>query len=101
MKKSLILILIASTLSGCSWLRPHKMDIEQGNIIMPQDTSKLRIGMTESQVQAIMGTPVLMHIFTADRMEYVYTSKKGYNKMEEKRLTCIFVHGRLREIQQG
>ena len=99
MKKSLILILIGLTLSGCSLFRIHKMDIQQGNIIKPEEVSQLHKGMTEDQVKAIMGTPVLMNVFTEDRMEYVYTFKKGYGEMQEKRVICIFVNGRLRDIQ--
>ncbi|TAK76446.1 MAG: outer membrane protein assembly factor BamE [Gammaproteobacteria bacterium] len=98
MKKSLILIWIGLTLSGCSLFRIHKMDIQQGNIIKQDEVKQLHTGMTQAQVKDIMGTPVLMNIFTPDRVDYVYTFKKGYGDMMEKQVTCHFVHGRLKEI---
>lgn len=101
MKKNLILILIGLTLTGCSIFRTHKMDIQQGNIITQEDVSRLHVGMTKNQVIEVMGSPMLVNIFTPNRVDYVYTFKKGYGNMEEKRLTCTFVHGRLREIQQS
>lgn len=97
MKKLISLVLIGLTLSGC-FLRTHKMDIEQGNIISQQDVSRLRLGMTEHEVKQIMGDPVLVNIFAANRLDYVYTYQRGYSNMLETRVICIFKHGRLTEI---
>ena len=87
-------------LTGC-FLRPHKMDIEQGNVFTLEEVSKLKPGMSESQVKGIMGTPVLVNIFTPNRMEYVYTFQPGHQNRLEKRVSCIFVAGRLQEIKQS
>jgi outer membrane protein assembly factor BamE len=100
MKNAMTLLLLALSLSGCASLRVHKVDVIQGNIISSADVSRLHRGMSESQVQDIMGTPMLTNLFTTDRLEYVYTYKKGYSAMQESRVSCIFSHGRLVDIVQ-
>jgi outer membrane protein assembly factor BamE len=98
MKKIISFILIASTLSGCSVFRPHKTEVAQGNIISQQEVNQLHHGMSESQVKAIMGTPLLVNVFTPSRVDYVYTIQEGYNDRQTQHLTCIFRNGRLQEI---
>jgi outer membrane protein assembly factor BamE len=75
------------------------MDIEQGNIITPQIASQLHPGMSEAQVQSIMGAPLLINTFTVNQMNYVYTFKPGYGTLQEKRITLIFKAGRLARIE--
>jgi len=98
MKKIISLVLIGFILSGCSLFRIHKRDIAQGNIITQGEVSRLHIGMTPLQVKEIMGNPVLVNIFSNERLEYVYTFQPGYGNRVEKRLICLFQYGRLREI---
>lgn len=90
MKKIIILLLITLNLSSCSFLRPHKIDIEQGNIITQYEINKLRKGMTKSQVKQVMGTPMIANIFNENRSDYVYTFQAGGKEMQIKRLICIF-----------
>lgn len=99
MKKLLILFLIGSILSGCGLFRVHKLDIEQGNIITPEEVRKLHYGMSESQVKQVMGNPVLINLFSKNRLDYVYTFQPGYGRKLEKRLVLMFRYGVLREIQ--
>lgn len=101
MKKIISLALMGLLLSGCSFLRPHKMDVEQGNIFSQEDISELRPGMNETQVRNIMGNPVLENIFADNRLEYVYTYQPGYGQRTEKRVICIFQNGSLKEILRG
>jgi len=100
MKKMIPLVLLAIILSGCSWLRPHKMDIEQGNIITANEVTQLHAGMSETQVQEIIGSPILVNIFSPTRVEYVYTFQTGYGNMTIKRVSCVFYRGRLQTIQK-
>lgn len=97
MKKMISLLLIGFILTGCSFVRIHRMDIEQGNVITEAHLNQIHRGMTEAEVKNIMGEPVLTNIFTRARVEYVYTYQPGYGMREEKRLTCIFRHGILQE----
>jgi outer membrane protein assembly factor BamE len=102
MKKIISLALIISfTLTGCSFFRPHKLDIVQGNVMTDENVSRLHPGMSESQVKVIMGTPVMVNIFSTNRFDYVFTNQPGHQNMTEKRVICTFVNGRLRDIQRG
>lgn len=92
------MIFLILILPGCSLFRVHKFDIEQGNILSQENVDQLRIGMTETEVQSMMGNPILINVFTPNRFSYVYSFQKGYEKMTVKRVILIFQSGRLREI---
>lgn len=94
-------MLVGLALSGCSLLRTHKLDIDQGNIITQENVARLHLGMSEAEVKQIMGNPVLVNIFSPNHLDYIYAFKPAYGEMQEKRLICIFQGGRLSEIQKG
>lgn len=98
MKKIISLALIALSLSGCSYMRVHKMDIEQGNIVTQENVSRLHKGMSKDQVKAIMGTPMLINVFTPNLVSYVYTFQAGYMPFKKSRITLLFERGKLHEI---
>lgn len=98
MKKLILIILVSCLFSGCALFRTHKHDIEQGNIITQEEVSRIHLGMSEYQVKEVMGTPLLINVFTPSRVAYVYTFQAGHDARQVKRLTCLFQHGRLREI---
>ena len=77
------------------------MDIEQGNIITQEEMSRLHNGMSFAQVRAVLGDPVLVNIFTPNRVEYVYWNKPAYGDLTEKRVSLIFVGGRLNQIERN
>jgi outer membrane protein assembly factor BamE len=96
MYKLITYFLLMLGLSGCGIV--HRPDIEQGNIITSEMVNQLHPGMSEMEVREVMGNAVLVNIFTPNRLDYVYTYQPGNGIRKEKRVTCIFVHGRLREI---
>jgi outer membrane protein assembly factor BamE len=83
MKTMRIVAVILFTLAAgaCSWVpRPfseYKIDIQQGNVLTQDMVAQLRPGLTKDQVRFILGTPVLMDMFHADRWDYVYRLQKG------------------------
>lgn len=89
--RSTVLILIgALLLGGCSFPRLYRATVQQGNVITQEMVDKLTPGMTRSQVAFIMGEPVLKGSFDANRWDYIYTVVlPGYYE-EEKRLTLYF-----------
>ena len=101
MKNLISFILIGGILSGCSLFHTHKIEIIQGNVITQEQVNELHHGMTENQVKAIMGTPLLVNIFTPNRIDYVYSYQNGYGQRSTQRLTCLFRHDRLDEIIRG
>lgn len=87
-------------LSSCSYLHIQKLPVTQGNIIERDMVNQLHTGMSESQVRDVMGNPVLVNLFTPNRIEYVYTYKRGVDPRIEKRVSCIFENGSLVDIQK-
>jgi len=85
----LTLVLSACLLSGC-FLKPHKIDIQQGNFLDQAAISKLKPGMTRSQVRFLMGTPMISDPFHPERWDYMYLDSKGGKLLAEKRLTLYF-----------
>jgi len=75
-------ILIAA-ISGCSTVprivHEYKIDIQQGNVLTQDMVAQLKPGLTKDQVRFVLGTPVLMDMFHANRWDYVYRYQKGSN----------------------
>lgn len=95
----LLAIIFLSVNLGACFLRPYHIDIQQGNILTPKDTSKVKPGMTSQQVQTLLGSPVLTNIFADGRMVYIYTLQLGYKKMHKRYLFVYFRLGRVTHIQ--
>jgi outer membrane protein assembly factor BamE len=68
-------------LSACSSVprivKEYRIDVQQGNVLTQEMVSQLRPGLTRDQVRFILGTPVLMDMFHANRWDYFYWLKKG------------------------
>ena len=85
-------------LSGCSWVpRPiseYKIDVQQGNVLTQDMVSQLKPGLTKDQVRFILGTPVLMDMFHANRWDYVYRLQKGSTgEVEMRKFSTFFDEG--------
>jgi outer membrane protein assembly factor BamE len=100
-----ILLFIPFLLAGCRLynpiekLRPHKIDIQQGNAITQEMVDKLKPGMTQSQVRFILGTPLVQDPFHPNRWDYFYRYVKGGVVTEERRITAVFEEGKLKGIE--
>jgi outer membrane protein assembly factor BamE len=105
-KNTLTATLLCVLISGCSGLPDmgfpgvHKMDIQQGNIITNDMVELLRSGMTRSQVQYVMGTPLIVDTFNDNHWDYVYQLQLGEGGSKEQKLRIIFVNDRVSEIQR-
>lgn len=69
---------------------PYRIDIQQGNFITPDMVQKLAVGQTREQVRFILGTPLLVDIFRANRWDYVFRSSKGWSEAEKRKLIVYF-----------
>jgi outer membrane protein assembly factor BamE len=87
--RALIACLACLALSSC-FLKPHKIDIQQGNYIDPEAIAKLKPGMTRSQVRFLLGTPLLTDAFHPDRWDYLFSDRRAGKLMQEHRLTLWF-----------
>ncbi|MBU0537621.1 MAG: outer membrane protein assembly factor BamE [Gammaproteobacteria bacterium] len=90
------------SLAACSSLEfpgVYRLPIDQGNIITQEMVDQLKIGMTRSQVEYVMGTPLVRDTFSPDRWDYVYTlNDRNNDKKEHHQLTVFFVDGKLSEF---
>jgi outer membrane protein assembly factor BamE len=91
----LLLVLACVSLSAC-FLRPHKIDVQQGNHIDPEAIAKLKPDMTRSQVRFLLGTPLLTDAFHPDRWDYLYIERRRGRLVQEHRLTLWFDGDRLK-----
>tara|TARA_B110000046_G_scaffold186022_1_gene231482 strand:+ start:7354 stop:7710 length:357 start_codon:yes stop_codon:yes gene_type:complete len=88
-------LLISLTLlaTGCSWIKfpgVHKVQITQGNIVDQEMIDKLLPGMTKSQVQFVLGTPLIADTFDQQRWDYLYTRLSPTDVKTEERVTIYF-----------
>ena len=85
-------------LSACSTLEfpgVYKLTIQQGNIVSQEMVDRLKPGMTRSQVQFVLGNPVLADSFEQDRWNYVYTIDIPGQAIIERELIIVFENDRL------
>jgi outer membrane protein assembly factor BamE len=88
-RSTLTLLLCAWSLSGC-FLKPHKIDVQQGNFLDQEAISKLKPGMTRSQVRFLLGTPLITDPFHPERWDYMFIDRKAGKLKEEQHLTLYF-----------
>ena len=72
---------------------PFRIDIQQGNFVTREMADKLAVGQTREQVRFILGTPLLVDIFHANRWDYVFRVAKGWNEPEKRKLIVFFDAG--------
>jgi len=61
--------------------------------------SRLKPGMSKSQVRFALGTPLLTDAFHADRWDYVYLLQKGGKVREKRTVTVVFVDDKLQRLE--
>jgi outer membrane protein assembly factor BamE len=88
-----LILTSALILSGC-----YRIPVPQGNILSAQTVSKVRPGMSPSQVITILGTPVLNNVFVNNELAYVYTFKQGTKHMYQKRVIVYFRNNRVTHV---
>ena len=89
-----VAVCLAAAFSGCSSVprvvNEYKIDVQQGNVLPQEMVSQLRPGLRKDQVRFILGSPVLMDMFHANRWDYVYRLKKGSTGAVEMRKFSVF-----------
>jgi outer membrane protein assembly factor BamE len=101
LKAHIVAPLLLILLAGCSNLEfpwVYKLTIDQGNIITQEMVNKLQPGMSRSQVQFVMGSPLIADPFHEDRWDYVYTLLDPKGKRTEQQLTVFFVDDKLSRL---
>jgi outer membrane protein assembly factor BamE len=84
-----LVISLISFLTACGSLL-YKSEIAQGNFVSKEQVAALKLGMPRLQVADILGTPLLVSVFHADRWEYVFNLKRQGIDTPSYKLTVYF-----------
>lgn len=96
-----ILSLMAVLLnSGCNSYDFSRREVQQGNLLPEQKISRLKLGMSKTEVAALMGTSLLSPLFNNNRWDYAYTWRRGNGPMEKRWLSLYFSKEHLTRIEQ-
>ena len=71
----------------------YRIDIQQGNLIEQADIDQVQVGMTRSQVQFLLGTPMVSDSFHRDRWDYAYYFRQGRSRDIERRWLVVYFDG--------
>jgi outer membrane protein assembly factor BamE len=96
-------LLCAALAAGCSsaptsgepvlgWFSPHRIDIQQGNVVTQDQLARVKPGMNRLQVRDALGTPLLTDTFHPDRWDYIFTLRQG-GKMVQRRNVVLYFDG--------
>jgi outer membrane protein assembly factor BamE len=80
--------------SGCI----HKIDIQQGNVVIQENLAKVKPGMSRAEVRTILGTPLLTDAFHANRWDYYFYNAKGGREVEKNRITVVFENEKVARV---
>ena len=83
------IVLAAVAVSGCV----YRMDVQQGNLLDAEQVDQVEVGMTRSQVRFLLGTPMVIDCFDADRWDYVYSLRRGHEREVQKRHLVVWFDG--------
>jgi outer membrane protein assembly factor BamE len=99
-----ITLLLASCSNFADFLptfTPHKIEIRQGNLVTQDMRARIKTGMSEAQVKAILGAPLIADIYHAGRWDYLYRLEKQGQVEVDQRLTLYFENGVLVRIDDA
>ncbi|HEX7079564.1 MAG TPA: outer membrane protein assembly factor BamE [Gammaproteobacteria bacterium] len=77
---------LAVALSGCV----YRINIQQGNVVEQEALEQVEVGMTRSQVQFLLGTPLISDPFHSNRWDYTYYFKAGRRADVERRWVSVY-----------
>ncbi len=95
--KLLLVIQAMSLLTACGSAL-YKAEVAQGNFVSKEQVAALKPGMPRLQVADILGTPLLVSVFHADRWEYVFNLKRQGIETPSYKLTVYFKGDSLEKI---
>lgn len=93
-----LLLLAAALLAACA---PYKMDVRQGNFVAPDARERLKLGMTHTQVRALLGTPLVADPFHPDRWDYVYSLEQAREPVDKQHMALYFQGDKLIRIDDA
>lgn len=68
----------------------YRIDIQQGNLLEEGLIDQIEVGMTRSQVQFLLGSPMIEDSFHPDRWDYTYYFQQGRSREIEQRWFIVY-----------
>ena len=81
-----LILLAPLALAACV----YRVDVQQGNLLKDKDILQVEVGMTRSQVQFLLGTPMVSDSFHRDRWDYAYYLRKGRSSDVQRRWVVVY-----------
>ncbi len=71
----------------------YRIDIQQGNLLEEDLVEQVEVGMTRSQVQFLLGSPMIEDSFHENRWDYAYYLQQGRSREIERRWLVVYFEG--------
>jgi outer membrane protein assembly factor BamE len=71
-------------------VKPYRIDVIQGNVITSEQVQALKSGMDRQAVRDLLGTPLMLNVFHANRWDYVFTLRRQGEEPQSRRVTVFF-----------
>ena len=81
-------LVAAAALAGCGLV--YRIDVQQGNYVTQDLVAKLKPGMTKLEVRTLLGTPLLIDAFHANRWDYYFSNVKAGRADNSTKLSVYF-----------
>jgi outer membrane protein assembly factor BamE len=78
---------------------PYKVEVVQGNVITKEQASLIKPGQSRAQVRDILGSPLLMDVFHADRWDYMFTIRRQGAEPQQRQVVVRFEGDTLKSIE--
>ena len=85
--KKTLLLFISIFVASCSIPKTYEVVISQGNLVDQEMIDKLEVGMTESQVKFVMGSPLISDTFYPNRWDYFTSVTQGSKTYTEHKIS--------------
>jgi outer membrane protein assembly factor BamE len=96
--RTIVLTLASLAATACVF----RIDIQQGNLLDDEDVERVEVGMTRSQVQFVLGTPMIADSFHRDRWDYAYYLTRGRSDEVDRRwIVVYFENDRVSRVERG
>ncbi len=97
---ALIPAMASLTACGSWWLpRPHKISIQQGNLLSTEKIEQVKVGMSRGEVVALLGRPITTNQLNKNRWNYIFSLNRSGDKPEVKRLSLDFENDVVAELE--
>ena len=106
-----VALVVATALAGCGSLQssdnflgvltPYRVEVVQGNVVTSEQAALVRPGLTRAQVRDVLGSPLLVDPFHADRWDYVFTIRRQGAPEQLRRVVALFKSDVLASVDTG